>query len=416
MAIEFGTMSNGGIAMKKLANLFLYLFLLTAILGIAAELQHPFLNLPFFSTLEQITWLICLASATLVYLGMGFNRHLPKIILIPLFLWLWWKLIGYWPLENLLGDSFRLYAAGGQLLFGLAILSLNKQLNRKSLFLVRSQFSGPPFSGSNLLRFCLISLPVVPITLLLISYSFVGQLIDVNTGGFVQLKPNGLYLTERIYRQGEKHIRLTGMIHLGQEDFYSELIESLDSSRTLILAEGVSDNDGRLKEHFSYGKIADLLGLESQEKISFPGRVIESLDADHSDSDHRDGPDILRADIDLNQFDPRTLEVLNALAKYVLNSDSLTEGYLEFNRWAQDHISDDLEEVIMNDLINKRNRAVISYLPKALKKNDTIVIPRGALHMQGIEAMVKKRGFRLEASHSRLSIDFLLLPYEKIWE
>jgi len=206
------------------------------------------------------------------------------------------------------------------------------------------------------------------------------------------------------------------MIHLGQEDFYSELIESLDSSRTLILAEGVSDNDGRLKEHFSYGKIADLLGLESQEKISFPGRVIESLDTDDSDSDHRDGPDILRADIDLNQFDPRTLEVLNALAKYVLNSDSLTEGYLEFNRWAQDHISDDLEEVIMNDLINKRNRAVISYLPKALKKYDTIVIPWGALHMQGIEAMVKKRGFRLEESHSRLSIDFLLLPYEKIWE
>jgi hypothetical protein len=402
--------------MKKLANLFLFLFLLTAILGVVNALQHPFLNLPFFSTLEQLTWLMCLATAVLVYLGMGFNQHLPKIILVPLFLWLWWKLIGYWPLENLLGDSFRLYAAGGQLFFGLAVLSLNKQLNRTSLFLVRSQFSGPSFSGGNLLRFCLISIPVVPITLLLICYFFAGQLIDVNTGGFVQLKPNGLYLSEKIYRQGDKQIRLTGMIHLGQEDFYSELIDSLDRSHTLILAEGVSDKDGLLKEHFSYGKIADLLGLESQDKISFPGRVIENLDSDEPDSDQLAGPDILRADIDLNQFDPRTLEVLNALAKYVLNSESLAEGYLEFNRWAQDHISDDLEEVVMNDLINKRNRAVVSYLPKALKKYDTVVIPWGALHMQGIEAMVKKKGFELEKSHSRLSIDFLLLPYEKIWE
>ncbi len=401
--------------MKKLANLFLLLFLLTALLGIVDELQRPFLNLPFLSTLEQVTWLMCLMTAVLVYLGMGFNRHLPKIILVPLFLWVWWKLIGYWPLENLLGDSFRLYAAAGQLLLGLAVLSLNRQLNGKSLFLVRSQFAGPAFSGGNLLRFCLISIPVVPITLLLICYFFVGQLIDVNTGGFVQLKPNGLYLTEKIYRQGDKQIRLTGMIHLGQEDFYSSLIDSLDGSRALILAEGVSDNDGLLKEHFSYGKIADLLGLESQEKISFPGRIIESLD-DETVATSQDKPDILRADVDLRQFDPRTLEVLNALAKYVLNSDSLTEGYLEFNRWARDHIGDDLEEVVMNDLITKRNRAVVSYLPKALKKYDTIIIPWGALHMQGIEAMTKKRGFRLAKSHSRLSIDFLLLPYEKIWE
>jgi hypothetical protein len=202
------------------------------------------------------------------------------------------------------------------------------------------------------------------------------------------------------------------MIHLGEENFYSKLIDSIGGPRTLILAEGVSDENGLLQQRFSYGKIADILGLESQEKVPFPGRPIENLD--EAASAQAEIPDILRADIDLSQFDHRTLEVLNALAKYVLDSDSLITGYAEFNHWAKEHVTDDINEVVMNDLVEKRNRSVLSYLPMALKKYDTVIIPWGALHMKGIEDQVKMRGFQLEKERNRRSIDLWKLPYRQL--
>ena len=402
--------------MRKLANLFLLLFVATATLGIADEILHLSLGLHLLTGLQQLFWLGSIAVGTIVYLGLGFNRHLPKTILIPLFIWLFWSLIDYWPVENIAGNYFKFCTSGGQLLLGLAMLRLNRQRNHKSLLLVRSQFSGAPFSGRNLLRFSLISLLVVPVALHLISYSLVGNLIKTNTAGFVQLKPNGLYMTERVYQQNEKQIRLVGMIHLGEEEFYDDLTASIPGHQTLILAEGVSDKGHLLTEQFSYGRIANLLGLTSQEKINFPGKLIEVADLDDKREENQEIPDILRADIDLQQFDSRTLEVLNAMAKYLLNGESLVSGYMAFNRWAEEHFSPDLNEIVMTDLISKRNRSVLGYLPKALNRYDTVIIPWGALHMQGIEKAVLATGFQLKKSQTRQSINFLSLPYQQLWK
>ena len=68
----------------------------------------------------------------------------------------------------------------------------------------------------------------------------------------------------------------------------------------------------------------------------------------------------------------------------------------------------------MNDLVEKRNRSVLSYLPKALEKYDTVIIPWGALHMKGIEEQVKMRGFQLEKELNRRSIDLWKLPYRQL--
>ncbi len=401
--------------MRKLANLFLILFLLSAIFGVADELLRIFFDLQILSGTLQLIWITCIFIGSMTYFGLGFNKHPPKIILVPLFIWLFWGIADYWPLESMTGSYFRLYASSGQLLFGMAILKLNQQINHKSLLLNRNQFVGPAFNGRNLFRFCLISTLIVPLTLVLISYSFIDYLIETKTAGFVQLKPNGLYMTERTYREDDKQIQLTAMIHLGQNNFYADLMASIPDGRTLILAEGVTDEDGLMTERFGYGKIADLLGLTSQEQVRFPGRLIDSTELDDPEVISQENPDILRADIDLRQFDSRTLETLNALAKYVLNAESLTNGYLEFNRWAQEHVTPDINGIIMNDLIDKRNSSVTSYFPTALHKYDTLVIPWGALHMKGIEQAVLERGFLLEESKERLSIDFLLLPYGQLW-
>ncbi len=402
--------------MRKLANLFLLLFVVFALTDIADQLAQLFLSSHILTGLNQLLWLASLFSAAIVYLGFAFNRHLPKIILLPLFIWLLWSLVDHWPLENIGGQYFQLHIACGQLVLTILLLKLNRQINHDSLWLTRNQFAGPSFSGKNFLCFSLLNFLVVPITLFLLSFSFAGNLIETYTAGFVQLKPDGLYMAERIYQRGNKQIRLVGMIHLGEEEYYNDLISSISGQRTLILAEGVSDKGNLLTERFSYGKLAGLLGLTSQERVHFPGKLIEAAELDQARDENQNTPDILRADIDLQQFDPRTLEVLNALAKYLLNAKSPLAGYAAFNRWADKHFDPDLNSIVMTDLIAKRNRSVLSYLPKALVRYDTVIIPWGALHLPGIEKALLKQGFQLKQSHNRRSIDFSSLPFRQLWK
>lgn len=403
--------------MRQLTNLFIVLFLFAATLGIIDQLLMRFLQPSPLAELRSLADLIAVLLGLVLYFGMSFNRHLPKLILLPLIASLLWGLLDFWPLPKLLGaNSSALFAACGQLLLGLLAIWLIRAGKQKSWLFIRSQFAGPGFSGRNFCGFALLNIVLLPIILLILGFSAASTLIEQSTAGFARLKPNGLYMVERVYRRGEKNIRLAGMIHMGQQNYYAELIDSIAGRRTIILAEGVSDEEQQLQENFSYGKLAELLGLASQEQFSFKGRLIEAESLDRAGAVEGNLPDILRADIDLKEFDPRTIEVLNALGKYLLGSDSIAGGLSDFNRWAETHLTPEINRVVMHDLLDRRNRSLLGYLPKALRKYDTLVIPWGALHMVGIERGVQELGFSLQQSKERLSVDFTRLPYGKLWQ
>ncbi len=400
--------------MRKLANLFLIFFIASAVSGIFQVLAQYGELFPYAAQIHRILRGACLFTGFLVYIGFGFNRHLPKRVLVPLLLWLFWSLVAYWPLDYYSLEWGRLVAHVAQLIFGAILLKINSLLNNKGLLLAPEQFSGPSFSFGALVKFSLVSLVVLPVSLLLVLFSLLGGVLDRSTGGFVQLRPDGLYMQERIYHLDGKNVRLAGMIHLGHGDYFNDLIASIPTERTLILAEGVSDDTGLMSERFSYGNIAGNLGLTSQEQFHFAGRRISRADLSQSYRERHDGPHILDADIDLQQFDPRSVEVLNALAKNFLNADSLWRGYLQFNRWAEENVTVDTHRVLMFDLIDKRNQAVIDLLPQALARYDVVVIPWGALHMKGIETAVRAADFYLHDTYLRRSIRFFDLPYTRI--
>ena len=401
--------------MRKLANIFLILFLISAGLRLMSELGQQILSFPPPSFFIQTLWLSCLFFAGILYLGFAFNRHLPIATLLPLQFWLVWSLIDYWPMENYIGARYHFFAAAVQLLLGLIILHLNRTMNNRSLLFVAEQFSGPRFSLKRFLLFSLANVLIAPLLLMLCCFSLASNLIDDGSAGFVRLKPNGLYMAERLYRRENKQVQLVGMIHLARPEYYTTLMAAIPDHRTLILLEGVTDRKRLLNEQFSYGRIADLLGLTSQGQITFQGRLITWKQLDTLELNKNLTIDLLLADIDLDDFNPLTIKVLNALAKHVLNSESPLKGYHEFNRWAQQNVPPDFDKTIMADLIDKRNRHVVSILPRALNKYDNLVIPWGALHMKGIEQAVLEKGFQRETSRERLSIDFLSLPYEKLW-
>jgi hypothetical protein len=76
------------------------------------------------------------------------------------------------------------------------------------------------------------------------------------------------------------------------------------------------------------------------------------------------------------------------------------------NSWAEQNITPEMYTVIMDDILHRRNLAVISHLEKAFMRYDTVIIPWGALHMKEIEAEVLRRGFVLQEERERVSIDF----------
>jgi hypothetical protein len=116
--------------------------------------------------------------------------------------------------------------------------------------------------------------------------------------------------------------------------------------------------------------------------------------------------DILRADADVSDFRPPTIDLLNAVGKSMQESDSFANGVRALNSWSQKNLTPEMYAVIVDDILHRRNMAVIRYLDKALDRYDTVVIPWGALHMNELEAEVVKRGFKLQEERERVSIDF----------
>lgn len=348
---------------------------------------------------------------------LGLNRNLPKRVFLPQLFLLFWIASGLWPLDQMFGRfQAQTYAAMAQVGLGLLALLYFLIVSRQSLFLTPEMFSKPGFKVGGVVRFVIGCLLFLPACLIFFGFSSATSYVDRLSGGFVRLGTDGLYMTERVYGQDDKTIRLASMIHIADQEYYDELARSMFSDRTIVLAEGVSDEDGLLDQKFGYGGIADLLGLADQNQMPLEGRVIDIAQLEQADFPGPESgrPDLASADIDLRNFDPRTLEFIKAMAANLLNNDSYGEGFEAFNRWAQENVTPDTNAIIMNDLVEKRNRVVLGHMAAALQKYDTIVIPWGALHMAGIEKAVIDNGFQLQESRERRSIDFSKLPYDDL--
>jgi hypothetical protein len=62
--------------------------------------------------------------------------------------------------------------------------------------------------------------------------------------------------------------------------------------------------------------------------------------------------------------------------------------------------------VFTRELIDKRNAHVLAIFDEKAGDYTTIVIPWGALHMPGLEAGLKERGYRVESERTRPVVRF----------
>jgi hypothetical protein len=404
--------------MCRFVNIYIILFLIDAGLPLIAELLAATSSpLPLVAGLRYSVAYVVIILSMVIYACLGIDRRLPKRVLLPLTLYVFWNALAMWPLSGIIGrESLGLIAAAGQLLLGGIAMLLLRSPDGKPLF-SGMQFRTPMFSWRNTLSFSAINLLLLPLVLVYSGLAMTSDYLEQQTSGFMRLSPVGIYMSERSYHLDEKVIRLAAMMHIGREDYYEDLSGSMSVEETIILAEGVTDRDKLLDNRFNYSKLAGVIGLSSQETMRFDGNLVDlhHLEAMGQDAGEQGKVDIAHADIDVNQFDPETIEFLNELGRTLFGDKPLVEGLAEYNAWVSEQMTPEWIAGVMDDILDKRNAVVIDSMMRSLEYYDTIVIPWGAMHMPAIEAAVLELGFEPGAERERLSVDFRAIPYAELW-
>jgi hypothetical protein len=209
--------------------------------------------------------------------------------------------------------------------------------------------------------------------------------VDHFSEGFVALRPGGVTVQSRKYiRDDGKTVQLFPMSHVAERSFYRTLSESF-TTNSIILMEGVTDEKGLLTNRISYKRMAKSLGVaEQQEEF----RPIQG--------------EIVRADVDVEQFTTNTIGFLNLIM--LVHSKGLNPAILV--QVIQFSPSPDFEQQLFDDLLRKRNRHLVKELRSRLSQSEKFVVPWGAAHMPEIAREIQKLGFRLEETRDFSVIRF----------
>jgi len=405
--------------MRRFANIYIVLFLIDAGLSLIDELlQVASSPMPVLTEIRFFVAYVVITLSMIFYACLGIDRRLPKRVFLPLTLFASWSALAMWPLSGFVArEAFGLTASISQVVIGAIAIILLRSLGDRNL-LTEEQFQAPMFSLRNTLGFTAINLLLTPFVLIYTGLAVTSYYLEEQTAGFLRLSPVGVHMTERSYHLAKKEIRLAGMMHIGKEEYYEDLAKSIPTEGTIILAEGVTDQDRLLESPFNYSKLAGLIGLTSQDKMRLNGNAVELDGLGVAGQVIREPgkPDIANADIDLNRFEPKTIEFLNALGRSLFGDKPLAEGLVDYNLWIEENMSEEGLAGVMADILDKRNDAVIAGMVQTLKRYDTIIIPWGAMHMPAIEAAVLEQGFAPGKAQERLSLDFRTIPYGELWQ
>ena len=405
--------------MRRFANVYIVLFLIDAGLSLIDELlQVASSPMPVLTEIRFFVAYVVITLSMIFYACLGIDRRLPKRVFLPLTLFASWSALAMWPLSGFVArEAFGLTASISQVVIGAIAIILLRSLGGRNL-LTEEQFQAPIFSLRNTLGFTAINLLLTPFVLIYTGLAVTSYYLEEQTAGFLRLSPVGVHMTERSYHLEKKEIRLAGMMHIGKEEYYEDLAKSIPTEGTIILAEGVTDQDRLLESQFNYSKLAGLIGLTSQDKMRLNGNAVELDGLGVAGQVIREPgkPDIANADIDLNRFEPKTIEFLNALGRSLFGDKPLAEGLVDYNLWIEENMSEEGLAGVMADILDKRNDAVIAGMVQTLKRYDTIIIPWGAMHMPAIEAAVLEQGFAPGKAQERLSLDFRTIPYGELWQ
>jgi len=403
--------------MRFIGNIYFLAYLIDGVISIADEVLKNIFGIDGLTVFRSDLANAVLLSSLVMLLFLGIDSRLPKKLFLSLIIYLLWCSFYPEPLRSLFSEQV-LYFTLSVLQFGLGIAGIFyiRKLTGGKIYLSKALFSVPIFKWKMTVIYFSINVGLFLVFIVLGSYQLVTTGIAESTSGFIRLDSNGVYMTEKEYIKDKMSIRLVSMVHIGKNNYYLDIYQSMFESDTLILAEGIIDNEKLLTSFPSYTKIANFLGLVPQS--SFHGqRSVDSGGCLRGDAEAHEKlfPRVIRADIDTSDFADETIHYLNNLGMIIQRNDSFLNALIAQVKWSMENMPPEVNEIILNDLIEKRNEALLIHLDKWIGEYDLIIIPWGGMHMSGIEESVLSRGFSIKTSKERLAIDFDNINWSEIW-
>jgi hypothetical protein len=186
------------------------------------------------------------------------------------------------------------------------------------------------------------------------------------SSGFLEISSTGIFTEARIYEQDGHKVYLLPTVHIASPAFYETLMDGLPEKSSVILPEGVTDQNGLLKAFIDYSVAASSVGLAAQPDLTAPRK-------NHA---------VLRCDADVSEFSPQTRHVLNSLGGIL---KSFQTGDMETSLAAIESLEEKETAGLFRDILETRNNKVLEGLKRAIPEYEHVAVPWGAAHMPGIE-------------------------------
>jgi hypothetical protein len=359
-----------------------------------------------------VTLLASLLMAVLV----AATPRVPARCVAPLVLYVWWA-TGTQAFPWGFGgpNSVLSAVAVGQVILA-AVLG----------YVFRREVFGPPvvrpaFSW----RRSLVAVPVFSAAFLamLVLGVFTGLADELESvsGGYVRLRPDGIYLLERRFSEGNREVCLSGMMHIADDEFYSDLLPAEDPQRpSIVLIEGVTDEKNLLGEQeISYGNVARLLSVSAQEHSPFMERVMAGLRRHHDEAGESSaaaeewdarpgvagGMDFVHADVDVASFHPKTITFIVTVMGLFQVQDLPT--FLRKLSESKGPLNDETaQELVLQDILHARNEFLVGEIETSLKTYRRVIVPWGALHLSGVETWLREQDFQPCGETQRRALRF----------
>jgi len=393
-----------------LANAFLFISALSAVTGLLDSLVlKSSMDSAFFlfrlqlGGLAAVLTMLTLAQIVLV-------PQLPKLTLLPPLLAALWQLAGAPGISWSLSDPASMARLDGIMLGATAVGMLMNKLNLGTWFIrtidlpvherlfTRTLIAGP------IAALLLVVFGVVALVAAIPTY------IEQESRGYLHFARTGLEVRETVMKKGDSEVRLVGMVHIGEPEFYRQLYAGIPP-QALILAEGVTDRENRMKAKPSYDNAARGLGLQSQgefQSLLAGSNIVEAAPAAPPAPGTPPAaaapalpvvagkPSVVFADVDVSELSPETLSFIDA-AGSIFQSATLSEAlgkYIEVTgRFTEPQI-----RAVMEELVKKRNAHAMAALDRHAARFNLIYLPWGALHMPDFEDRLVARGYRVVSS------------------
>jgi hypothetical protein len=382
-------------------SLFWLLFFADGILSVTDEIASLAGGVPTLSTVRRAIAFMMLGGTVAIAGVVSLSPRVPKRALVPLILFVWWAGPAMaFPLTRWNVPHLALGLTIAQLLLALMVLyfcrgdrwSRPLPLNDSPAFSWRYSLLAVP------LTVALFAVLVVATTL----SGFTAQ-IELLTGGYVRVRLDGIYLVERKFQSGDREVRLTGMMHVADREFYSSLLTGIDPAvPSVVLVEGVTDRRRLLGgKTLSYNRVARFLDLTPQSDSVFSQQIAEGLDGregqktDDGQAPEQSGNreiDFRHADVDVESFHPQTIAFILAVAALFQSAD-LHQFVTILIDPSSPITNESAQTQVMNDIFFARNRRLAAEIESSLKDYRRVIVPWGAMHLPEIESWLQTQNF-----------------------